>query len=194
MKIILPIFLSLPIWPSVYARQYNEVKDSLSTTGLNEVVVEAQMQKTTSRVSVYIPTERQKNAANDATSLLNLMSIPQLSINLITNAVKSTSGQPVSIFIDCTEASPEDISGLKPGDVKRVDYHLNPSDPRFLGKKHVVNFVMHKYKWGGYTRVDAAQSFCVPSTHASVYSKMKYKSMSYAIFAGEQYNITRNDV
>lgn len=187
-----PIFLSLLIWPSVYARQHDVIEDSLSTTELNEVVVEALMQKTTSKVSVYIPGVRQKNAANDATSLLNLMSIPQLSIDPVTDAVKTVSGQPVSIFIDYTEASPKDICGLKPSDVKQVEYYNSPSDPRFMGKQHVVNFVMHKYEWRGYTKIDAAQSFGVTGTHASVYSKMKYKSMSYDVYAGERYNIIRN--
>lgn len=192
MKTIFSILLCLLIYPPVGARQHDETRDSLFTAELNEVVVEAQMQKTTSKVSVYIPGARQKKAAGDATSLLNLMSIPQLSINPITDVVTTVAGQPVAIFIDCTEASPEDIIGLKPCDVKRVEYYDSPSDPKFLGRKHVVNFTMQKYEWGGYTKIDAAQSFGVANTRASVYSKMKYKSVSYDIYAGEQYKTIRN--
>ena len=120
------------------------------------------------------------------------MAIPQLSVDPVTDAVKTLSGQPVSIFIDYVEASSEDISGLNPHDVKRVEYYDNTSDPRFSGKRYVINFIMQKYEWGGYTKMDATQSFGATKTDASVYSKMKYKSMSYDIYVGEQYNAIRN--
>lgn len=172
-----------------YAQRYDATEDSLTTKELNEVVVEAQMQRTTSEVSVYIPDAKQKNVAKDATSLLGLMSIPQLSVDPVAEAVKTVAGQPVSIFIDCIEASAEDINGLKPSEVKKVEYCHNPSDPRFSGKKQVVNFVMQKYEWGGYTKIDAAQSLGVTNSSASVYSKMKYKSMSYDVYAGERHDV-----
>ena len=192
MKRIMILSTLLSVWHGGYAQQPAEMPDSLDAGVLNEVVVEAQMQNTTARMSTYIPGAKEKNAAKDAVSLLNLMAIPQLSVDPVADAVKTLSGQPVSIFIDYVEASSEDISGLNPHDVKRVEYYDNTSDPRFSGKRYVINFIMQKYEWGGYTKMDATQSFGVTKTDASVYSKMKYKSMSYDIYAGEQYNAVRN--
>ena len=192
MKRIMILSTLLSLWHGGYAQQPTEMPDSLDAGVLNEVVVEAQMQNTTARMSAYIPGAREKNAAKDAASLLNLMAIPQLSVDPVTDAVETLSGQPVSIFIDYVEASSEDISGLNPRDVKKVEYYDNTSDPRFSGKRYVINFIMQKYEWGGYTKMDAAQSFRVTKTDASVYSKMKYKSMSYDIYAGERYNAIRN--
>ena len=192
MKRIMILSTLLSAWHGGYAQQPAEVPDSLDAGVLNEVVVEAPMQNTTARMSAYIPGAREKNAAKDAASLLNLMAIPQLSVDPVTDVVKTLSGQPVSIFIDYVEASSEDISGLNPHDVKRVEYYDNTSDARFSGKRYVINFIMQKYEWGGYTKTDATQSFGVIKTDASVYSRMKYKSMSYDIYAGEQYNAVRN--
>ena len=43
---------------------------------------------------------RQKNAAADAISLLSQMAIPQIEVDPISQAVKTASGQGVSIFIE----------------------------------------------------------------------------------------------
>lgn len=142
MKRIMILSTLLSVWHGGYAQQPAEMPDSLDAGVLNEVVVEAQMQNTTARMSTYIPGAREKNAAKDAASLLNLMAIPQLSVDPVTDVVKTLSGQPVSIFIDYVEASSEDISGLNPHDVKRVEYYDNTSDPRFSGKRYVINFIM----------------------------------------------------
>ena len=82
-----------------YAKQQDEIADSLASMALDEVVVEAQMQNATAQVAAYIPAARQKDVAKDAISLLNLMSIPQLSIDPVAESVKTVAGQPVSISL-----------------------------------------------------------------------------------------------
>ena len=175
-----------------HAQQLAEYPDSIKAKDLGEVSIVASMQNITAKVSSFIPTLKQKNAANDATSLLRIMSSPQLSIDPINNIVKTQSGHPVAVFINFIEASTEDINGLNPKDVKRVEYYITTSDPRFFGKRYVVNFVMQKYEWGGYTKINGTQSLGVMSTDASVYSKMKYKAMNFDFYAGEKYNEIRH--
>ncbi|WP_302063192.1 hypothetical protein, partial [uncultured Duncaniella sp.] len=60
-----------------------EQADTLKAQELNEVVVQAQMQRTSSAKSTYTPTGRQKNAAQNAVDLLRQMAIPQIRINPI---------------------------------------------------------------------------------------------------------------
>lgn len=50
--------------------------------------------------NIYIPTPRQKNAAQDATDLLRRMAIPQLVINPADNSVKDVFGNVVKVFIN----------------------------------------------------------------------------------------------
>ncbi|MDE6264523.1 MAG: outer membrane beta-barrel family protein [Paramuribaculum sp.] len=190
-KTLLPLIIMAAV-ATASAQEIVVNPDSIDAGALDEVTVEAKMQRTSAKSSIYIPDGKQKNAANNATSLLNIMAIPQLSVDPISEAVKTIAGQPVAVFIDGIEASPEDLSGLMPRDVKRVEYYDNPADPKFSGKKHVVNFIMQQYEWGGYTKIDAQQSIGVRKTDASVYSKMKYKAMTFDIYGSEKYSAIRN--
>lgn len=177
---------------TVCALAQTEIPDSTKARELNEVVVEAQMQRTSATASTYMPSARQKNSATDAVSLLSQMAIPQLEVNPASSSVKTISGQSVAIFIDYVAATPQDLSGMRPKDVKRVEYLLNPQDPRFQGAQYAINFVMQKYEWGGYTKVNADKWFGVNRSEASVYSKFAYKAMTFDIFANEIYLTDRH--
>lgn len=113
--------ISCPIF-AIAAMAQSETPDSIKTKELDEVVVEASNQRTSSKISTYIPMSRQKNAASDAISLLSQMAIPQLSVDPASQSVKTVSGQAVSIFIDYVAASAQDLSGMRTTDVKKVEY------------------------------------------------------------------------
>lgn len=169
-----------------------EVADTVKTQDLKEVVVEAQMQRTNSTSSTYIPMSRQKNSATDAISLLSQMAIPQLEVQPGNFNVKTISGQNVAIYINHVAATVQDLAGLRPTDVKKVEYLLYPQDPRFKGAQYVVNFTVQKYEWGGYTKIIANKWFGVNRTEGAVYSKFAYKAMSFDIFADEKYLTNRH--
>ena len=73
MKTIITILMTL--FP-ILALAQSEALDTITAQELNEVVVEARMQRTSSSASTYIPLARQKNSATDALSLLSQMAIP----------------------------------------------------------------------------------------------------------------------
>lgn len=180
-KIISIILLAMAIIP-VSAQ---EQADTLKTQELNEVVVQAQMQRTSTTSSTFIPNKKQKSSAQNAVDLLQQLAIPQITINLVDNAVTTLSGQNVTIYINYLPASSQEIEGLLTADVRRVDYLDFPTDPRFNGSEHVVNFIMQRYEYGGYTKLTLNENFLVGlSNRASVYSKFSYKSMVYDLYAG----------
>lgn len=72
-KVFTSIILSAVAILPVYAQ---EQADTLKTQELNEVVVEATMQRTGAQKSTYIPTTKQKNASQSGVDLLNHMAIP----------------------------------------------------------------------------------------------------------------------
>lgn len=166
--------------------------DSIMTHELNEIVIEASNQRTSSNISTYIPMTRQKNAATDAVSLLSQMAIPQIEADPISQAVKTASGQEVSIFIDFLPATDQDLQGMRTQDVKKVEYYLHPTDPRFQGAPYAINFIMQKYEWGGYTKVTANKWFGVNRSEGEVYSKMAYKSIIFDLYADEIYLTNRH--
>lgn len=164
-----------------------EAPDSTKTQKLDEVVVEAQLQHTSATVSTYLPTKRQKNAAQTGPELLNHMAIPQLGL-VSGNAVTTNSGQKVDLYIDYVPASEQDLSGMNMQDVKKVEYYDFPQDPRFQGSEHVVNFIMQKYEYGGYVKAYANEFLISNSGQFNLYSKFQYKRMTYDLAAGSWYS------
>lgn len=187
--VLLVAYMSLPL----LSPAQTDGTDSVKAKELKEVVVEASNQKTSSNISTYIPMARQKNAASDAISLLSQMAIPQIEVDPIGKAVKTASGQGVSIFIDFLPATRQDLQGMRTQDVKKVEYYLHPTDPRFQGAHYAINFIMQKYEWGGYTKITANKWFGNNRTEGEVYSKMAYKSMIFDFYADEIYLTDRHN-
>lgn len=182
-KIIILIFCAI-IAQNIMAQA--ETPDSTKTQKLNEVVVEGQLQRTSATVSTYLPTKRQKNAAQTGPELLNHMAIPQLGL-VSGNEVTTNSGQKVDLYIDYVPASEQDLSGMNMQDVKKVEYYDFPQDPRFQGCEHVVNFIMQKYEYGGYVKAYANEFFISNSGQLNLYSKFQYKRMTYDLAVGGWY-------
>ncbi|WP_289157980.1 hypothetical protein [uncultured Muribaculum sp.] len=154
---------------------------------LKAVTVTGEQILTYSDRTVYRPTQRQKSTPMDAIDLLRRMAIPQINIKVFDNSVETTDGRPVAIFIDYTRATEEELKGLRAGDVRRVEFSYSPSDPRFMGETNVVNFILQSYRYGGYTKLMASESFFTGLlSDASVYSKFKYKSMTYDLFVASR--------
>lgn len=187
------VFFILTLLPFMVWGQTIDEDTIASTHSLNEIVVEAQMQRTSAKSSTYLPGKNQKNAAQNAVSLLGLMSIPEIDIDPVSNVVKTAAGEDVSIFIDFVPATKEDLQGMKTTDVKKVEYYHYPSDPRFQNTRYAINFIMQKYEWGGYTKINADKSFGVNRTEAYLYSKMTYKAMTFDIYAREYYMTNRHN-
>lgn len=175
------------LWPAVAATQ-TLPRDTLAINELDEVTVTAAMQHNEADKSVYMPTGQQKSVASDGASLLAAMNIPQLSVNPISGAVKTSGGQSASLFINYHPASTEDIAALNPADVMRVEYMDFPADPRFLRAQHVVNFILRAYAYGGYTKLNARERLMLRSGDASAYSKFAYRRMVYDFMMSGSYD------
>lgn len=135
---------------NLYAAEPN---DSTKVRELEEVVVEAAGQTTSKSKSTYIPAKRQKQASIDPIDLLARMQIPELNVDPVSGSIKDYMQKEVPVFIDGHKATQEELTGMRMTDILRVEYLVNPSDPSFLNEPVVVNFIMKKYEWGGYTKI-----------------------------------------
>lgn len=178
-----PVICLLLLPLAAFARQ-DAKTDSISAT-LEEIVVEAVNQRLGPEVSTYIPTSKQKNAAQTAADLLNRIAIPQLQISPDGN-IAGTGGKSVDVFVDFLPASKDDLAGMRLQDVKRVEYYDFPADPRFQGKAHVVNFVMQKYEYGGYVKASGWEN-TGNAGQLSLYGKLQYKRLTVDMAAGAFY-------
>lgn len=154
---------------------------------LKEVVVEAQLQHTAADKTTYIPDKNSKAVAQNAIDLLAHMAIPQIEVNPVTNAVTTPKGDDIAIFIDMAPASAAEKDALRAGDVKRVEYYVYPTDPRFNHQRYVVNIVLRHYEYGGYAKLSAHESFIAGTGGGSAYTKIAYRRMTYDISVSDKY-------
>lgn len=165
-----------------------EPVDSVTIQELDEVIVEAANQVTTSTSSSYIPKNIIKKASNNAIDLLSRMQVPEIQVDQYNGTVKDLAGRKVTIFIDGRKAGIEEIKGMRMADVMRVEYLSNPSDSKFMHETSVINFVMRKYEYGGYTKLYETFNW-LPYTswnvdNLFVYSRMAYKKTIWNIWTG----------
>lgn len=155
-----------------------EAPDSIKAQNLDEVVVEAQLQRTNAQKSTYIPTVKQKNASQSGADLIDQMGIPQLKVTL-GNSVETNSGKPVAVFIDFIPATENDLKAMRMSDVKKVEYYEYPSDPRLQGNPYVVNYIMAKYEYGGYVKGFNHTNLLSYSEQLLGNVRLQYKKMTY---------------
>lgn len=167
--------------------------DTLTGGQLGEVSVEAAMQRFTPTASVYNPTAREKKAAQDLISLLNMMSIPQLVVNPMDKTVTDNFGKTVAIYINYLPATEEDQKTVNMANVRRVEVMDYPTDPRFRGAEHVINFIVREYEYGGYTKVMPYLSVIHGLTESlDLYSKFAYGKMTYDLFFSQTYGTSHH--
>lgn len=133
-------------------------------------------------MSVYIPTRREKNVATDATHLLQQMQITQLRYGPDGSLV-SESGKEISYFIDGHPAQEYDLQGMNTRDVNKVRIMENPADARYLGKEFVVEFIMQRYEYGGYTKFsESAYMLGMYLLNERLTSRITYKRMTFDLY------------
>lgn len=185
MKPIAMIMLAVP------GVALSQTAESDSLRHLEEITVTAAEQRADAGMTVYIPRRDQREAATDGVSLLSRMNIPQLAVNPLSGTVTTADNQNVAIFINSIPATIEDVEGINPSDVRRVEFMDFPSDPRFLRSPHVVNFITRPYSYGGYTKLSAKERFMVNSGEAAAYSKFAYREMTWDLMAKAGYDNAR---
>ena len=179
------IMLLLCVTLAIAMMAQTETPDSIKSQNLEDVVVEAQMQRTSPTATTYTPTGKQKNASQNAIDLLRQMAIPQIQINPVSEAVTDNAGGDVAIFINYLEASKEEMEGMRTSDVKKVEYLEFPTDPRFRGAQRVINIIVQEYAYGGYTKLTTNENFLIGfSSRNNIFSKFSYKKMTYDLYVG----------
>ncbi len=160
---------------------------------LDNITVIADEARMLSDRTIFVPLQRQKNAATSGIELLERMNIPQVRVNPVTGVLETNTGKAVSVFVDYIESEASDMTAMNLQDVKRVEYYEFSSDPRFMGKKYVVNFIMTKYLYGGYTRLYGYEYTLANKNNIQINSRFQYKKMTYDIVGSAYHSDNSHD-
>ncbi len=90
------------------AQEGNKAQD------LQELVVEGDLSSASVRGATYIPTTRQKRAAQSAGDLLLRMAVPQVNVDPLSLAITSATGSGLQLFIDHIPAVPKTSPDSRP--------------------------------------------------------------------------------
>lgn len=193
MKTIATLLAMLPVMMSMTAQSTASLPDTLSTARqLNEVVVDAPMQHTSSNVTTYYPDRNAKRTAQNAADLLSRMAIPQININPVDGSVETPAGEEVVIYIDMEPASDAEKEALRGEDVKKVEYLVFPTDPRYNNDKYVINITLRHYQYGGYAKLSGTDNIMAGSASGQAYAKMTYRRMTYDLSVTDKYTDRRH--
>lgn len=110
-------------------------------------------------------------------------------------AFTAAAGKEVTYFVNGHPADKVELQSMNMQDVRKVEYLDYPSGSNFLGAEHVVNFILHEYEYGGYTRLGLTQRYITENySYENVFSRWAYKRMTFDIFTGANHGIIdRND-
>jgi len=175
---------------SIATEKQLEQTDTISfyTKELNEVVVKGiKVVKTGNTIKLF-PSKRDKGFASGGMDVLANMNLPEVTVNPLSGEAVSSDGETMTFFIDFQPASMQQLRDIRPQDIQRIDIIRSPQDPRFQHARIVANYIMKKYEYGGYTKLDGMQFAPFSDGKYGLYSKFSYKNMTYDMSAGLAYS------
>lgn len=158
--------------------------DSIVVTQLKEVVVMSERSWFENGIYNFIPTAKEKQLSNSPGTLINVMKTSLLRGD--SDGIYTLTGESVSIAINGELANEVDLATFWPKRVKKVEYIQNPTDPKYMGVKNVVNFIIAEYQAGGITRINVEQSYPILGQY-DLASKLNYKRMTFGAKFGAYY-------
>lgn len=158
-----------------------------TTKTLDEVVITADSRLIGKNMKTFVPSTHEKKASASGYDLLSRMALPVLRIAMGSENVETIDGKSVALFIDSTAASRDEIRMLRPQDVLKVQYMDYPSDARFNGAAHVVNFIMRRREFGGYVKTMAKENFIINDGSLQANLRFNQKRMTYDVMGYGSY-------
>lgn len=158
--------------------------ESYKETTLAEVTIEGRTQRVIADGVEYIPEEKIKKGSVDAFSLIRNMQLPSITIDS-NNKITTQTGDNIAVFINNQLASKSQLEGLKTENIIRVELLTSPSDIRFRGYEHVINIIIKRYEYGGYTSLKLiGETPIYNKAGGSVFSEFAYKRITFSLWAG----------
>lgn len=136
------------------------------------------------------PDNLQKKHASTGYDLLYNLMIPGLEVDS-RNGTVSNGINTASLYINGQKAEYIEIKGLRPKDIKQVEY-IDLPHGKYATEKLVINFITKKQETGGYVSVDGSQNVGYTRGDYNIVAKIRQKNTSYTLFGGYSNDIHTN--
>jgi len=135
---------------------FAQISDTIVSTSLDEIVVQAPKVIRKSDMEVYHPSKSAVDNSKNGMQLLRNLMIPTLIVNDALGSI-SAAGQSVQVRINGRVTTIEQIKALLPETIKRVEWIDNPG-LRYNGANYVLNFIVINPTLGGSLMLEGKQA------------------------------------
>ncbi len=147
MKYSITVVLIASIGVMVAQEPTAETPDSIASTEMQEVVIEAPKVIRKADMDVYYPSQSAVDNAKNGLQLINNLMIPSLTLIDALDVIQSA-GESVQIRINGRVSSMNQVRALIPESIKRVEWIDNPG-LRYNGASYVLNIIVTNPDAGG---------------------------------------------
>jgi hypothetical protein len=135
-----------------------DVQINHSALALNELVVSASNVVNTPDKKLVLPTAYQVKSSSNGLDLLARMQLSRLKVDPLQSKITSSNDGEVQLRINGVKANIQQIKALKPEEIKRVEYHDDPSMRYGENVAVVIDYIVKRAESGGYVGMEIVQS------------------------------------
>ena len=135
-----------------------DVQIEHSALTLNELVISASNIVNTPDKKLVLPTAYQVKSSTNGVDLLARMRLSRLSVDPLQDKITSSNDGEVQLRINGVKANIQQIKALKPEEIKRVEYHDDPSLRYGENVAVVIDYIVKRAVSGGNVGIDIRQS------------------------------------
>jgi hypothetical protein len=135
-----------------------DVQIDHSAIALNELVVSASNVVNTPDKKLVLPTAYQVKSSSNGLDLLARMQLSRLKVDPLQSKITSSNDGEVQLRINGVKANIQQIKALKPEEIKRVEYHDDPSMRYGENVAVVIDYIVKRAESGGYVGMEITQS------------------------------------
>lgn len=155
---------------------------------LEEVAVNAQMTNQGVDRMTYFPTQRVREASQDALDVIRLLNMPGIKFDIVNHSFSSLNNGSIQIRIDGVISTQKDLIALQPQDIARIEYVNNPGIMYGEGLSAVILVKTHNNFIGIQNGVRISHALTTPLGKGYAYINLVKPSDRFSFKLSGNYN------
>jgi hypothetical protein len=129
---------------------------------------------------VVFPTEQQLKSSTNGIDLLNQLSLPKVSVNMMNMSATLIGSGELQYRINGAKVEVQDVLALQPADVIRVEYHDNPG-LRYGNAEVVLDYIVRRPETGGNGGLRSDSDFEQKFMNTNIYGRINHKKSEFSV-------------